>query len=167
MIGSPSQNSSDPSHFFEYLSSSHNSPRVLQQRPKFLPLAPGISIRALKSKYEFAWALLAERPYLCKLTQALHLELIDYVYDPLGVEKVTLGYDISSPKRVGIVHVFTAVRYSFTDDSEEKLLKVGLTGLPLIPKGATWSQARIRQYGKEEPLQNYWLDELMIVYFSD
>ena len=45
-------------------------------------------------------------------------------------------------------------------------MKVGLTGL----QGATWSQARIRQYGKEEPqpLQNCWLDKLlMIVYFSD
>ena len=44
---------------------------------------------------------------------------------------------LASPKRAEIVHVFTAVLYPWTDDSEERLIELGMTGLPLVPGAPT------------------------------
>ena len=78
------------------------------QRPEYIAHKVGQSIQQLKGKYKFAWALLTERPFLCKLIQTLDVELIDYVCGQLGVEKVN-------------------------PDSEERLIELGMTGLPLVP----------------------------------
>ena len=103
------------------------------QRPEYIAHKVGQSIQQLKGKYKFAWALLTERPFLCKLIQTLDVELIDYVCGQLGVEKVNPEQALASPKRAEIVHVFTAVLYPWTDDSEERLIELGMTGLPLVP----------------------------------
>ena len=82
------------------------------QRPEYIAHKVGQSIQQLKGKYKFAWALLTERPFLCKLIQTLDVELIDYVCGQLGVEKVN-------------------------PDSEERLIELGMTGLPLVPGAPT------------------------------
>ena len=107
------------------------------QRPEYIAHKVGQSIQQLKGKYKFAWALLTERPFLCKLIQTLDVELIDYVCGQLGVEKVN-------------------------PDSEERLIELGMTGLPL----SDWSRSRCRQHGREQPSKDHWFcDSLVMVVF--
>ena len=115
------------------------------ERPEYIFHKVGPTLQQLKFKYEFAWALLHERPFLRKLIQTLHVKLIGYVFGQLGVEKCIRNGIFLLPSVWGS-------RMSLLQCSTrgQMTVKTGMTGLPLVPGGSDWCRSRCRQYGKEQ-----------------
>ena len=102
------------------------------ERPEYIFHKVGPTLQQLKFKYEFAWALLHERPFLRKLIQTLHVKLIGYVFGQLGVEKCIRNSIFLLPSVWGS-------RMSLLQCSTrgQMTVKTGMTGLPLVPGAPT------------------------------